>query len=365
MLKIAIDCRMIGSGGIGSYISELVPWLLEEHECLLIGTHEQCMDFVRMKNVEFCFCDVKPFSFDEMFMFPKEVLEKIHQYDFFFTPYCNIPGGIRIPVFSTIHDVVFLDVPSLTGFLGRLGRKFFYQRAINLSEEIFTVSEFSASRIRANLRCAKPISITYNAAPSFLSKDDGTEKTEKTGTILFVGNIKKHKGLKTLLDAFVLAVREGFQKKLLIVGNAENFRTGDEETVARLRELSSELEGKIEFTGKVSNEQIKQLYKEADFLVQPSLYEGFGMPPLEAMTVGTPAIVSDIPVFKEIYDGFPVTFFKVSDPRDLADKMLAFKGAAAPVPESLAGKYSYKVSAEKIAGAMERSAEGKKTAERD
>ena len=102
-MKIAIDCRMIGSGGIGSYVSELVPHFLENNECLLLGTHEQCMDFVRMANVEFCYCDVKPFSFEEMFSFPKEVLDKIHQYDFYFTPYCNIPGGIRIPVFSTIH----------------------------------------------------------------------------------------------------------------------------------------------------------------------------------------------------------------------------------------------------------------------
>ena len=55
MLRIAIDCRMIGSGGIGTFISELIPYFLENNECLLIGTHEQCMPFVRMQNVEFCF----------------------------------------------------------------------------------------------------------------------------------------------------------------------------------------------------------------------------------------------------------------------------------------------------------------------
>ena len=141
MLKIAIDCRMIGSGGIGSFIHELIPYFLEKNECLLIGTHEQCMDFVRMQNVEFCFCDVPPFSFKEISGFPADVLQKINTYQVYFTPYCNIPCGIEIPVFSTIHDVVFLDVKELTGFFGRLGRKFFYQRAINFSDEIFKAGD--------------------------------------------------------------------------------------------------------------------------------------------------------------------------------------------------------------------------------
>ena len=108
MLRIAIDCRMIGSGGIGSFISELIPHFLKENECLLIGTHEQCAPFLRDQNVEFCFCDIKPFSFKESFAFPYEILEKINNYEVYFTPYCNIPSGINIPIFSTIHDVVFL-----------------------------------------------------------------------------------------------------------------------------------------------------------------------------------------------------------------------------------------------------------------
>ncbi|MBR1614425.1 MAG: glycosyltransferase family 4 protein [Treponema sp.] len=357
-MKIAIDCRMIGSGGIGSYVSELVPHFLENNECLLLGTHEQCMDFVRMANVEFCYCDVKPFSFEEMFSFPKEVLDKIHQYDFYFTPYCNIPGGIRIPVFSTIHDVVFLDVPGLTGFFGKLGRKFFYKRAARLSEEIFTVSQFSKERIIENLKCRKPISITYNAAPSYLRKNDDEEADEKESTekdtVLFVGNIKKHKGLKTLLDAYEKSVADGFDKKLVIVGNAENFRTGDEETVARLKNLSEKMEGRIQFTGRITNRELKSWYKKSAFIVQPSLYEGFGMPPLEAMTVGTPAIVSDIDVFKEIYGDLPVTFFKAGDADDLAEKMAVFEPPKEIDLRKIEEKYSYRNSAETIINAMKR-----------
>ncbi len=346
-MRIAIDCRMIGSGGIGSYISELVHYLIEDNDTLLLGSHEQCMDFVRLENVEFCFCDIKPFSKKEMFYFPSDILARINSYDVYFTPYCNIPNGITIPIFSTIHDVVFLDVPGLTSFFGRLGRKFIYQRAINKSNTIFTVSRFSKTRIKKNLHCKKNIVITYNSVPKYLLKDssDEDERTiEKEDIILFVGNIKKHKGLKTLLEAYEIALNKGLTSKLLIVGNADNFRTGDEETVKKLESLPKE---KIEFTGRISNQMLKENYQKAKFLVQPSFYEGFGMPPLEAMTLGTPVLLSDIEVFKEIYDGFPVQFFNCGDADDLAEKMLNVESDTIDLG-NLREKYSYKKSAETI-----------------
>jgi glycosyltransferase involved in cell wall biosynthesis len=347
MLKIAIDCRMTGSGGIGSFINELIPHFLNNNECLLIGTHEQCQDFLRLQNVEFCWCDVKPFSLKEMFSFPREVLKKINSCDCFFTPYINIPGGIKVPVFSTIHDIVFLDVPGLTGFTGRIIRKYFYQRAINLSKALFTVSEFSKERILFKLRCKKEISVVYNSAPSYLTKDNGNSNTiQKTGSILFVGNIKKHKGLSTLLEAYSKAVNKGLKYKLLITGSKDNFRTKDIQTSKLLEEASSL---NIEFTGKVSNEKLKEIYKSSNVLVQPSIYEGFGMPPLEAMTLGTPAIISDIPVFKEIYGDFPVVFFKTGDSDDLCTKLLEFeKNPFEADIKDRKDRYSYKKSAQII-----------------
>lgn len=345
MLKIAIDCRMCGSGGIGSFTRELLPHFLEKNRCLLIGTHEQCMDFLNNPNAEFCFCDVKPFSLKEHLFFPLDILKKINACDCFFSPYINIPNGIRVPVFSTIHDVVFLDVKELTGTFGRLVRKYFYQRAINLSKSIFTVSAFSKSRILKNLNCKKDIEIIYNAAPSYLSTEDKKLPSNKENRILFVGNIKKHKGLKTLLDAFQSAQKKGLSLTLTIVGNKDSFRTGDEETLKRLEQKDL----KIEFTGKISDSRLKELYSSSKVLVQPSSYEGFGMPPLEAMTVGTPAIISDIPVFKEIYSNFPVVFFKVNDSEDLCEKLLDFEKNGKSVDlKELKNLYSYKRSADLI-----------------
>ena len=355
MMRIAIDCRMIGSGGIGSFISELIPYFLEENQCLLIGTHEQCSPFLSSQNVEFCHCDITPFSVKETFFFPSDILNRINSYDFYFSPYCNIPNGINIPIFSTIHDVVFLDVKELTGFAGRFARKMFYKRAVNFSDTIFTVSEFSKERIIKHLKCKKRIEIVYNAAPSYLQEPFEDDKPQKEDQILFVGNIKKHKGLKTLLDAFETAQKRtsSFQSKLVIVGNAENFRTGDTETAARLQSLAKSGIN-IEFTGKVSNEQLKIIYAKSKFLVQPSLYEGFGMPPLEAMTTGTPALISDIPVFKEIYGSLPVTFFRAGDSSDLADKLLLMNQKVNQEIDlsSVSQIYSYKRSSKIICDTM-------------
>ena len=354
-MRIAIDCRMIGSGGIGSFISELIPCFLEENECLLIGTHEQCTPFLRFQNVEFCYCDVKPFSLKEIVNFPADVLEEIHHYDYYFTPYCNIPGKIEIPIFSVIHDVVFLDVKGMTGLFGKIARKMFYKRAVNFSDAVFTVSEFSKERIIHHLHCKKEIKVVYNAAPKYLKEPFEAEKPVKKDQILFVGNIKKHKGLKSLLDAFEKARSsdKDFKSKLVIVGNSENFRTGDEETVARLNELSSK-EGFIEFTGRISNDQLKYTYAESRLLVQPSLYEGFGIPPLEALTCGTPALISDIPVFKEIYSNLPVTFFKAGDSDDLCEKLLSLSKTEPPQIDlsQVEQIYSYKSSAQIICSTM-------------
>jgi glycosyltransferase involved in cell wall biosynthesis len=105
----------------------------------------------------------------------------------------------------------------------------------------------------------------------------------------------------------------------------------------------------VEFTGFVSNDRLKILLAEAALLVQPSLYEGFGYPPLEAMTVGTEALISDIPVFREIYGDFPVTFFKAGDSGDLKEKLLSLLKDKKPqrlsLPRNLAGKYTFKETA--------------------
>lgn len=315
-MKIAIDCRMSGKSGIGAFFDGILPYIIDSgNEILLIGGKNNFSD---RKNVTHLECDVGTFSLKEMFAFPSDLRKAINDCDLYYTPYCNIPNGIQVPVFSTIHDIVFLDVKGLSGKIGTFVRKMFYLRAIRKSEKVFTVSEFSKSRIIEKLHCKKPIDVVYGSVPKYIS-DYKKQDVKKDSSIIFIGNIKHHKGLQTLLPAFI-SFREDIKKaggeepKLLIVGSKDNFRTQDSGLDEYMNKSS---ENGIEFTGFVSDEKLLELLVKSKLLVQPSLYEGFGMPPLQALFVGTRVLISDIPVFKEIYKDYPVDYFKVSDEADL------------------------------------------------
>ena len=318
---LAVDCRVLDSSGIGVFLREcLIRFNSQNISLLLIGCSEKIKK-LSLKNSTILECNIKTFSLKELFCFPKHLLKEVNKCDAYFTPYFNIPSGIKIPVFSTIHDMIFPDMPELTSKIGLMARMFFYKRASKKSDLIFTVSKFSEERIMHFLPKTKNTKVIYNGLSEYIinSLKNHSFAEKKDDYILFVGNIKKHKGLKTLITAFTKAKQNGFNKKLFIVGNAENFRTKDTEIENLIENVPKD---SIIFTGFLSDEQLLSYLKNADLLVQPSLYEGFGIPPLEAMSLGTPVLISDIPVFKEIYESFPVTYFKAGNTEDLSLKLM-------------------------------------------
>jgi len=359
-MKLAIDCRMSGKSGIGTFLDNIIPFFISSGiSILFLGLPENKKKEIEQKesehNKDFKFlpCNIKNFSIKEMLAFPSNLLSEINTCDAYFSPYCNIPGrlfsrGIKIPVYTTIHDIIFLDMPQIAGKAGTFIRKQFYKRAIKLSKGIFTVSEFSKERIIQKLNCKKKLTVVYNGVPLYNEEEDSII-VKKTNTILFVGNIKKHKGLATLIPAFIkfrnnLSIPDEQKPQLLIVGSKENFRTAD----LKLQELFSSAEANnIIFTGFLPDEKLKHLIASAKILIQPSLYEGFGIPPLQALYSGTKTIISDIPVFKEIYANLPVTFFKTEDVLDLAKKIESVYFDQSPLPK-FKKIYSYKNTANKI-----------------
>lgn len=315
-MKLSIDCRLLGKSGIGTFLENILNELLcnhPENQYVLIMNNKQLWD-KKYANVTIVRTSIKPFTLKELFSFP---IHEINSCDAFFSPYINIPGGIKIPVFSTVHDVIFLDIPNLVSWLGLIIRKWFISRAIRLSKCVFTVSEFSKSRIQYYFGSQRPIHIIYNSIPAHIRDYQISESPNKEDCYIYVGNIKPHKGLITLVKAFELAQKEGLTSRLLLVGEADKFRTSEQELDKLLHRIKN-----VEFTGWVDNDRLCQLIAKSKALVLPSMYEGFGIPPMEAMYLGTKAIVSDILVLKEIYSDFPVSFFKMGNELDLKNKLL-------------------------------------------
>jgi glycosyltransferase involved in cell wall biosynthesis len=222
------------------------------------------------------------------------------------------------------------------------------KRAIRLSEKVFTVSEFSKERILYHLGTSKEIIVTHNGINHRLKNHKvSTQSPYPFEYILFVGNIKKHKGLSTLLNSFFTTQKNGMNMKLVIVGNSKNFRTKDNEVMKILQQQHDD----IIFTGKISDEMLYDIMAYAECLIQPSLYEGFGIPPLEALYLGRPVILSDIPVFREIYGDLPVFFFEAGNSQmlteSLIDILLTAKSVKVP-QEKINIKFSYVNSAKII-----------------
>jgi glycosyltransferase involved in cell wall biosynthesis len=183
------------------------------------------------------------------------------------------------------------------------------QSAINKSDRIITISGFSCSEIhkylRVNGRDVRKISLGADHAGCHLEQLDKLENSVRTRYslptefLLFVGNVKPHKNLRNLVIAFSKLQQPQFADlKLVIVGKKDGFITGDKSLLDLINQLG--LRDRIIFTGFVENEHLPVMYHLATAFVFPSLYEGFGLPPLEAMAAGCPTLVSNTASMPEV-----------------------------------------------------------------
>lgn len=336
IMKIAVDCRMINKSGIGVYLKNILYYWLQSSNIhwTLIGKKEELISLPLNSNCHIVDCDIPIFSVKELLSFP--VIE-INDCDLFYSPNFNIPAGIKIPIYITIHDVVFLDIKGLSNTIGLWIRRFMMYRAMRLAHSIFTVSEFSKKRIISHFGNKKEIIVAYNGLRVDLLdfNPNQTSKIYDFEYVLFIGNIKKYKGLDILLKAM-----EGNDKKLVIIGSVQNLKTSDKIIYEKIR-----LNSNIRFEGHIENDQtLYNIIYHASVLVQPSRYEGFGIPPLESLYLGTPTIVSDIPVLKEIYGKLPLLFFKDGDADDLRLK-LEMNVFPEIDKEIVRNKYQYQITA--------------------
>ena len=334
-MKIAIDCRYLGKSGIGRVCQGILDHLdYNEHEYFLIGNEEKLRAYSPAYIIP---NDENPFSPKGLFSFPK----MINQFcDCIIIPNFIIPYGIRIPVYSVMHDLIFLDLPKITtkGFLDYRIKKMLLKRCMKKSVRIACVSGFTKSRCEHYFpKYAGKCYVNYIGLSEEVLNFD-TSGIEKTNSIIYVGNVKPHKGLKTLIDAFHMLPKGMYRLK--IIGEKEGFLVGMKE-----EDLQSD---DVIFTGRLSDDQLLREIASAKFLVQPSLYEGFGLPPLEALYLGTQPIISDIPVFKEVYGDLPVLFFKTEDAKDLENVLIRAQRVSFTAISEFTQKYHYQNFAKRL-----------------
>ncbi len=318
---LCIDCRMINHSGIGTYIRNLIGFMIERYDTILLGDQNDLSSF---KAKEVISLKSKIYSIAEQV----ELFRKVPLCDLFWSPHYNIPiMGIKCKKrVTTIHDVYHLAFYKSLSIKQKIYAKVVINAAVKLSDKVITVSDFSKNEIIKYLGCApQKIQVVYNGVAQSVSVPGENTVVIKynlpVNYILFVGNVKPHKNLKTLLKAYLLLSDElKLAYKIVVVGKRDGFLTGDEDVTHWVNERE-DLKQHIVFTGYVDNNDMNGLYKNASLFVFPSIYEGFGLPPLEAMLNCCPVIASGTTSIPEVCGGAAL-YFNPESENELYQKMM-------------------------------------------
>lgn len=347
-MKIAIDCRLIGQSGIGTFIENVAHHMIEisSIDFLLIGDKQVLSNYSKRSNCRIVECCYGSFSIKELLCFP---VREVNGCDVFYTPNFNIPIGIRVPIFCTIHDIVFFDTENFASTIHTAALKWYVKRALRISKGVFTVSQFSRKRIQDYFHTHREIQVVCNGLSSeLLNYKHQHPTTQDRSGIVYLGNIKPYKGIQILWRAYQRLLEEREDVPQLTIVGRFDFRTRDEEILNTIEANKD----KIRLVTDATNQQVYDILSSAACLVSPSLYEGFGIPPLEAMSLGTPVILSDIPVYQEIYRGYPVTFFEAGNADSLYEKLKVLPSSPIIVDDLIASTYTYEKAAMTIMQAL-------------
>ena len=258
------------------------------------------------------------------------------------------PSPLLIPTHGaarvvTIHDLDFLDHPEHTAREVRRDYAALARRHAQRADRIVTPSHYTADEVASRFQMSRDrISVCANGAPSW----ERRTSEPADGHILFVGTLAPRKNLDRLLSAYALLLqRRSPLPSLVITGQAD---VGAVETMARLD--SPPLAGHVRMTGYVDAATLRALYEKAVLLALPSLDEGFGIPALEAMTLGVPVVAAHRGALPEVVgdagllvDPLDVSAFAAAIERVLTDDELRRRLAAAgPVRAS---QFSWRSSA--------------------
>lgn len=295
------------SGGIGRYSYELVKsiHLLSKVDLKIVIRQEDREIFkfaddkelIIAKNIK----DSRGRNYYEQFKLPEIIKEKYPKAVIHY-PDSMAPLFAKNKVVITVHDLAFKSLKNAFTFKSTLWKNVITDLSIKKADKIIAITNFAKNEVLKyyDIKTDK-IDVIYNGFNNFSRDSIVLEyvsecilKVIRRPYILTVSTISPRKNIDGLVKAFNL-IKNKIPCNLIIAGE-NGWMYND---IYKLVE-EFKLEKRVFFTGKVNDDELKYLYKNANLFIYPSFYEGFGLPPLEAMSYGIPCIVSNAASLMEV-----------------------------------------------------------------
>lgn len=338
--RIGIDARFYGplGKGLGRYTKEVTDGVInqdEENEYVVFLSEENFDEFEadgeRVKKV---LVKARWYTLAEQIVVPLKIWSA--KVDLMHFPHFNVPLLCPAKFIVTIHDLILTKHPTqrastLSPFLYKI-KNYAYRIVINSAvkkaKKIIAISNFTRNDILEKFKVdPDKVAMTYEGIASKLEEDDEDINEEdvlkkhnlQKPYLMYVGNAYPHKNLEGLLDVFEALSKTFPDIKLVLVGKEDYFYKRVR-SYAQKKEFKKEM---VNFPGYIPDEELKFVYRNALGYVFPSLFEGFGLPPLEAMTQGCPVVSSNSTCLPEVL-GEAAYYFDAKDKNDMEEKLKTF-----------------------------------------
>ncbi len=294
------------SGGIGRYSYELARELYRVNKnCIRLVVREEDLhlfEFVEKNHLIVAkgIKNSKDRNLYEQFKLPNIIYKKYPNAIVHY-PDSMAPLFSKNKVIITIHDMAFKSLKGVFPLKTVLWKRMITSLSVRKAKKIIAITEFTKNEIlKYYPKLSKKISVIYNGFNDF-SKEKIIEENVRTNIksidtpyILTVSTISPRKNIDNLIKAFNL-LKDSINENLVIAGDKGWMYTNIYKLVKEL-----DLTERVIFTGKINDDELKILYKNSKIFIYVSFYEGFGLPPLEAMSYKIPCIVSDVTSLPEV-----------------------------------------------------------------
>jgi alpha-1,3-rhamnosyl/mannosyltransferase len=305
-MKVGIDARKAADFGIGTYIRSISALLAEQNpdwEWVLFHLPGDEDLLPEGSNVTLVVEPAPTYSLRELLSLSRQARRA--GLDLYHSPHYTLPYRLPCPAVVTIHDLIHVVFKEyLPHVPARYYARHMIGRAVREAAGIITVSRSSARDIHHHFPgngkevsvIANGVDQTFTARPLKVVKEWlSTTLDLKRAYLLFVGNPKRHKNLDLLMRGFARLQTSYTSLDLVVVGGSESHHVELEEKARNLG-----IERKVRLFGTVDHDTLAFLYSASTAFVFPSLYEGFGLPPLEAMACGAPVVASNSSSIPEV-----------------------------------------------------------------